>query len=316
LLLVVCVAFAICVPPPARGDDTEAIAKAREALRQKMKELDAQQAGGAPATNAPVQPTAAAVKAVTPAPQPAAPAVKAAAPVAQPAAPAAQPAPTATAKVVEAPKPKPAPPTVKIVPSRTPAVASSGHFSDLPPASPSILTPKAVYMAFSPLPPASPNLAAATALKAKQDELDRLAANAGKTKPQPAAVATKPPSEKPALAAKPSTGEPVGPRKPSSETSIAAKAEKDRIAADAKAKQIAADIKAKQDRAAADKAAAAAKMARKPDRQLAFMPLTAPALPISMDKEQRLIELLQKYKAEAITPQQYHEARAKILSEP
>ena len=42
---------------------------------------------------------------------------------------------------------------------------------------------------------------------------------------------------------------------------------------------------------------------------------TAPALPISGSKVERLSALLQQYKANQITPQQYHEARAKIIAE-
>lgn len=41
----------------------------------------------------------------------------------------------------------------------------------------------------------------------------------------------------------------------------------------------------------------------------------APALPISGSKEARLAALLQQYKADQITPQQYHEQRAKIIAE-
>lgn len=43
--------------------------------------------------------------------------------------------------------------------------------------------------------------------------------------------------------------------------------------------------------------------------------ITAPASPIPASKEQRLAALLQQYKADLITPQQYHEERAKILAE-
>ena len=43
--------------------------------------------------------------------------------------------------------------------------------------------------------------------------------------------------------------------------------------------------------------------------------LEAPALPISGSKEQRLATLLQQYKADLISPQQYHEQRAKIIAE-
>ena len=47
----------------------------------------------------------------------------------------------------------------------------------------------------------------------------------------------------------------------------------------------------------------------------AFKALEAPVLPISADKQQRLAELLRKYKADELTPEQYHAERAKILTE-
>jgi hypothetical protein len=47
-----------------------------------------------------------------------------------------------------------------------------------------------------------------------------------------------------------------------------------------------------------------------------FQTLEAPAAPISGDKQQRLAALLQQYKADQLTPEQYHTQRAKILAEP
>lgn len=47
-----------------------------------------------------------------------------------------------------------------------------------------------------------------------------------------------------------------------------------------------------------------------------FTPLQAPPLPISADKQRRLADLLTKYQADQLTPQQYHQQRAKILAEP
>jgi hypothetical protein len=44
-------------------------------------------------------------------------------------------------------------------------------------------------------------------------------------------------------------------------------------------------------------------------------PMTAPPLPIPATKQERLAELLQKYKADQITPEEYHTQRAKILAE-
>jgi len=53
----------------------------------------------------------------------------------------------------------------------------------------------------------------------------------------------------------------------------------------------------------------------RPADRTGFKPLPAPELPISTDKQQRLAVLLQRYKADQITPEQYHAERAKILNE-
>jgi hypothetical protein len=47
---------------------------------------------------------------------------------------------------------------------------------------------------------------------------------------------------------------------------------------------------------------------------LGMPPMTAPALPISMTKEQKLDELDAKYKADQISPEEYFKQRAAILS--
>jgi hypothetical protein len=44
--------------------------------------------------------------------------------------------------------------------------------------------------------------------------------------------------------------------------------------------------------------------------------MLAPALPIPLSKEERLSQLLAHYKADQITPQEYHTQRAAILAEP
>jgi hypothetical protein len=46
------------------------------------------------------------------------------------------------------------------------------------------------------------------------------------------------------------------------------------------------------------------------------VPIIAPGLPVSLSKEQRLQTLLMLYKADQITPEQYHTKRAAILAEP
>jgi hypothetical protein len=45
-------------------------------------------------------------------------------------------------------------------------------------------------------------------------------------------------------------------------------------------------------------------------------PINAPPLPISLSKEERLQALLRRYQQDQISPEQYHEQRAKILAEP
>jgi hypothetical protein len=47
-----------------------------------------------------------------------------------------------------------------------------------------------------------------------------------------------------------------------------------------------------------------------------FKPLESPPSPLSAGKEARLAELLEQYKADKITPEEYHAKRAAILAEP
>jgi hypothetical protein len=44
--------------------------------------------------------------------------------------------------------------------------------------------------------------------------------------------------------------------------------------------------------------------------------LSGPPSPLSPAKQQKLDELLQKYRADQLSPQEYHEQRAKVLAEP
>ena len=48
----------------------------------------------------------------------------------------------------------------------------------------------------------------------------------------------------------------------------------------------------------------------------AFAPIAPPASSLSAAKDARLADLLRQYKADTITPEQYHTERAKILAEP
>jgi hypothetical protein len=51
-------------------------------------------------------------------------------------------------------------------------------------------------------------------------------------------------------------------------------------------------------------------------KDLGMKPIAAPALPIAASKEERLQALLVKYKADQISPEEYHQQRAAILAEP
>jgi len=51
-------------------------------------------------------------------------------------------------------------------------------------------------------------------------------------------------------------------------------------------------------------------------KDLGMKPIAAPPLPISASKQERLEALLVKYKADQITPEEYHQQRAAILAEP
>ena len=236
----------LVAPPPV---DSDAIAKAREAMRQKLAEMETQ---SAPAAAIPAQPVPAVQPmpaAVAPAPAPA-PMVPAPPVVAQP-----EPAPTpAPAPTVQAP-----PIVVQPAPVPAPAVQPA---------------PQAPLAA--PTPVDSETIAKAReALRQKMKELE--------AQPPAEAVTLIRPVTKTAPETKPiatqSQGSPVQPE--------------------------------------------AKPMAEKPPKKAgkvtgasAFPPLAAPPPSVSADKDQRLQELLRKYRADQITPEEYHQQRAKILGEP
>jgi hypothetical protein len=51
-------------------------------------------------------------------------------------------------------------------------------------------------------------------------------------------------------------------------------------------------------------------------KDLGMKAIAAPALPIAASKEERLQALLAKYKADQISPEEYHQQRAAILAAP
>jgi hypothetical protein len=115
-----------------------------------------------------------------------------------------------------------------------------------------------------------------------------------------------------AASAPPVTPAPAPLMKPAPQTTAAAPG-----VSEAEAKQRARDAQKQADKARAEierQQASAAKSAKAPRSQSDFERIPGPPLPISSDKQAQLEELLRKYKADEITPEQYHAARAKILS--
>ena len=64
------------------------------------------------------------------------------------------------------------------------------------------------------------------------------------------------------------------------------------------------------------KASASANLSPKAPQPGEYKPLVAPPSPINAAKAAKLAELLEKYRADQITPDQYHAERAKILGTP
>lgn len=265
--LVVCAVACFTSSIAFAAPDNLSQAQAREALRKKMDELNAQQ----PATETP------------------APMTK----------PAKAPKPVAAPKPVKKPEP--------VVVAQPPAVATPAPTA-VAPTSP------------APLPRATGEQVARQreALRQKMAELEAQGkagqpASASVAAP---AVVSAPPSTTPSTAmpvAKPTAAKSANTKKAEKQ---AAAAEKKRAAAEAKARED--DQKAA---AAEAKARQAKKGKTKPElatetKPAALAPFEPPPSSVLGAKEIRLNELLSKYKAEAITPEEYHKERAKILAEP
>ena len=232
--------------PPAA--DPEVIAKAREALRQKMSELEAKPAS---------QPAPAA----KPAPA-AAPPVVTPAPPAQPPPAVAQPVPAPTPPPVAQPLPAVAQPAPAPAPVPPPAAQPAPAVAQPAPAPAVQATPQPALVAPTPVDEAT----IAKAREALRQKMQQLEAQ------PPASTVAKPGEAQPQVTAIKPGAKPTAEKAPKKPASMKG--------------------------------------------ALAFPPIQGPPPSISADKQQRLAELLRKYKAEEITPEEYHQQRAKIMSEP
>lgn len=288
-------------PVCLRADDTEAQAMARAALQQKMREMS----GQAPVAVTPPEntPPASKIQETTP-------------PETQP-----PPVQKQTPRPVLVPAPRrssPGQPPI-VLPANAPAPMDSAKAPGTPPASSSatLVAPQT----------SNPDLIeqARQATRAKLAELEGQRSNTTPVEPpatpqpvfQPAPV-TVPPAT---TATQPVAAE-VKPAGPSKEEIRAAK---EREAAEMKAAREQVNMeKTAAKKAAAEKDAAekaAAKQAKtatkaKPEAPAPFTPLAAPPSSLPASKEQRLQTLLDQYKADKITAEEYHDQRAKIIAEP
>ena len=162
------------------------------------------------------------------------------------------------------------------------------------------------------------------ALRQKMAELDRA----------PAQQPTPPAPVAPAPVAKPVVQTPPPVKRPLAVTTAPAPAPApEPVAVVAKPKKAEKTVKAQsqatssqpvaaksQDTASKSQAKATAEKAPKKTAAVsganALTPIQAPPSSLSAEKQQRLAELLSKYRAEQITPEEYHQQRARILSEP
>jgi hypothetical protein len=298
---VVAPAPVLAAPQPV---DSEAIAKAREALRQKLNELETQPAQVAPP---PVVVAPPATRKLAPAAMPA--------PAARPTPPA-QWTPTPPAQPVAQPV-QPAAPAQPLPPIAQPA--------PVPTPAPAIQTTARPILVAPPPVDSEAIAKAREALRQKMNELEiqPTIATPGQPAPvvapstpapasvvQPLPVATQ---RAPALAPAAQSATPtlVAPA-PASEESIA----KARVALDRELKQLDALPPVAAGGANAPPALVPAKPTKKSQILLSFPPLLSPPSAVPAAKEQRLQELLRKYRADQVTPEEYHQQRAKILAEP
>ena len=299
-------------PASSPAADSDALARAREAMRQKLQEF-----GAAPA--APVAPASAA-------PAPVAPGPAAVAPVL-----ATQPAPSATtapaeadalAKAREAMRRKLQEVEGQAAPAPAPAAVA------VTPAAPAQTAP--VTTAPAPAVAAAPAAAAPTAneealAKAREAMRQKLQQVEGLPPTAPVAAA-------PRLPAQPATtttaAAPVPPPQPAAQPELDPQViAKAREAVRQKLNEIEAQPAAQQSQLAGQPSKPSAQSPSvaesKPPRKLVrpatfqsklnFPALQGPPVNLTPEKQQQLNVLLEKYKADELTPEQYHAERARII---
>ena len=289
-ILLTCALTVATGPVCLRAEDTAAQAAARAALQEKMRELK----GGAPAAETPR-----AARAVAPEPVPAAPPAPAAPAVA--AAPPAAPAPLvipegASPDLIEQARQATRARMGELqshkrtaIPAGQEAPAPQSATQPVMEAAPAttVVTP-AVTTEVTPAAPTAAELRAAKAREAAEKKAEQ--ARAAKAKAQADAE-----------------------KKTQADADKKAKAKAE---ADAKARAANKPAPAAQAAKPAKPAKKARPAAEKIEAAIPLAPLAGPASNLPATKEQSLQALLEQYKADKISAEEYHQQRAKILAEP
>jgi hypothetical protein len=302
---------AVCILPlSVPAQDTDAQIKAREAMRQKLNELQttAPQVSPQPTNPAPRAPKAPKTKTQA---APKAPPAQAQPAEAQPAsAPAATPAASDSDSISKARDAM----RQKMKESMTPQVVTP------PPNQQSIPTLPVRPVRTAPAPVSAPEQAvkpAPAAVPSAPAPVPQQAAKPAPT-PAPAQAAKSMPTPTPAPVAQ-STDRPTLVLPPSADPEALAKA---RDAMHAKMTEVQGSQPAPN--MAAHPGSGSHEMAQTPHppkhiahyTATSFQPIEGPALPYSGAKKEQLDELLRKYRGDELTPEQYHQQRAKILAQP
>jgi translation initiation factor IF-2 len=272
--------------PLRAADDKPAQAKAREALQQKLKEIDAQPSE-APAVEA-AKPKAEKTKKTKSAP------VTSSKPATQPrpTPPAEPPPPTAVPDPVPASVPPPPATKTPEFPDPTPAPAAVPTAIDAESISKARDAMHQKVQELESPPPATAPGAAASATPVAVTVQPPAA-----TPEPPAATAPAPES-----AAAQFAPEPIAAIPPQADPALIDKAR------DSMRKKLAEFPPGQEAEVSMPSGSA-------PKPKSGLKPLEPPALGISAEKQQRLSALLQRYKSDQITPEQYHAERAKVLAQ-
>ena len=299
-----------------RADDTPVQAAAREALERKMKELDAPQtqappivvtSPGAvnvqpsqPATKTvPAKATTPAAKATTPATKTTTPAAKATTPATKATTPAAKVTTPAAKATTPQPTPMPVAP-VAIEPQSPPAATTTPAPATPPPAE----TKPAPMM--TPVEPAAAAATTTSETNAAPAASETTPAAPVATTPAEVTPATPPPTEtKPEVLTPEMKPAPViiKPAPPAITPAAGTVPQSPAMPATIKVKP-------------GVKSATNQINAIFPGKELGLKPIESPLLPVSATQQAQLQALLIKYKANQITPEEYHNQRAEILAQP